>query len=159
MSLGIGVTRFNVKITIVESKTNLNRLNSYREISILLKTFALIINRVKPSNNKPCSSKNNWPLHLIVLILVFLMSSIITLSITKPDDVNTVIKTKISNLTAIENLGYVQSVQVTHIGLMSFYKYNFFAHDNHQVSAKAIQVLGFSPQITCVSGSSAYRCQ
>lgn|GEM_PF-6816806 len=103
--------------------------------------------------------KNNWPIRILAIILIFELSSIFSMTINQPHQVDTVIKSKISRLINIENLENVQSVQTQLIGPVTFYKYNFFSQNNRQVSAKATQILGFSPQITCVSSSKSYRCQ
>ena len=83
----------------------------------------------------------------------------ITLAFNDVQAVDATIKSKISALVDIENIGHVQSVKTNIIGPFTFYKFNFFAQNQHQVSARATQFFAFSPQITCVSGSKNYRCQ
>ena len=107
-------------------------------------------------SNKP---KLKWPLCLVLFLVLMQSTTLISFSINDIQEVDATIKTKISALVDIENLGHVQSVQTTQIGPLTFFKFNFFAQENQQVSAKATQFLGFSPQITCVSGSQSYRCQ
>ena len=103
-------------------------------------------------------SKLTWPVKLCLFILVLELSTILTMAINDVSEVDATIKSKISQLVKIENIGNLQSVQVNRYGPLTFYKYKFFAQQNHQVSAKATQFFGFSPQVTCVSGSPSFRC-
>lgn len=108
--------------------------------------------------NEP-SNKVNWPLRTLLFIVLMYLSTIISMVFNAPSEVDATIKSRVSQLIGIENVGHVQSVQTRYIGPITFFKFNYFPVENYQVSAKATQFLAFNPQITCVSGSKNYRCQ
>ena len=114
----------------------------------------MVINTALESNKLQIS----WPLRVLLLLFFLQLTSLISMSTNNIQAVDAIIKAEVSALVDVENLGHVQSVQTTHIGPVTFFTFNFFAQENHEVTAKAIQVLGFSPHISCLSASKSYRC-
>ncbi|TDR22469.1 hypothetical protein C8D91_0960 [Marinicella litoralis] len=98
-------------------------------------------------------------MRLVLLFILLQLSSILSAAINDPHKVDSIINNKISQLIDINHLGHSQSIQTTQIGPMTFFKLKFFEQNNYQVSAKATQLFGFSPTITCVSGSKNHICQ
>ncbi len=106
--------------------------------------------------NKPLIS---WPLRILFLLVLIQLTSVASMVINDPIELDAVIKSKISTLIGIENLGDLHSVKTTNIGPITFYKLIFFQQPEYQISANAIQVLGFAPKITCASASNTQNCQ
>lgn len=100
-----------------------------------------------------------WPYRILMFFILFQLSTIISLAFSSPQQVDTFIKPKISQLLNIENLGHLQSIKTNMIGPVTFYRLKFFSQGNIQVTAKFTQYFGFNPMMTCVSGSNKHLCQ
>ena len=95
----------------------------------------------------------------VIFILLLQLSTIVSLAFNDIQAVDATIKSKISALIDIENIGHVQSVKTTSIGPLTFYRLKFFAQNKFQVSANAVQFFAFSPRISCVLSSKNHSCQ
>ncbi len=111
---------------------------------------------IATSTNK---TKINWLLYLIVFILLLQLSSVVSMVVNDPIEVDALIKAQISLETKIDNPGNLQRIQTSNIGPITFYKMIYFQQAEYQVSAKAIQFLGLKPIITCASSSVKRVCQ